>query len=301
MRNSFYSYLIFSLTILCVGCSTQKKSAVSDGVDLDSAEQAVYQLRSLHFEQNYRLATQRGSTFTETFPNSVQLEAWLLINRAKSGASSTALRQAKKLLEEHPQDSWSYFALALVHKAHGNNRTASDRAAQAFSKHSQHPDFLWMRAATMLNDNSAITFADSVQQNGEVPTALLIEKGKRLAALSDPQKDSFANDYFQRARDIFKKVQDRNPQYFGAWYWPAHYLNTKGQPTRAYPLYKESVRLTTALAPHAEYWRFVIEADKQAIPQKGQVLDRDIDWLKQQRTITPDMLFSIATTIGSWV
>lgn len=290
MFRSLSRYSIFILSVVLFGCSTAKE--FSKGTDQNS-KKAVQRIKELYFKRDFALGQSEGKQAIRKHPKSVELQAWFLGNMARNGQASNAITKAQRLVENNPENPWSYFALALVSGSESGRKPSGLQAAkQALSMEPVHPDFLWLRARFIPDSRRAITFVDSVRGKVENPANLLVVKGTKLAGLVRDRSGNQQEILFKQAFAAFKKARQADPYCFDAWYLPAKYSWQRGASQKALRLYQKAVAKTTALAPHAEYWQVVLGMNQFDMRKRKKLVTRDMQWLEKQRPLTAEVMFS---------
>ena len=270
--------------------------------EIVNADDAISYVRELHFDRDFNLGKIEGERLSKKYPNSVKLKAWYLTNMARNDMAEKAVQLAEELVSEYPENPWSYFALARALNSYDKReKEAVDVSDKALSMKPNHPDFLWMRAvvlSTQVGDEEEIAFVDSVLNVVDSTAPLLITKGSTFLSKSGDTTGTKSDEFFSYALELFEKARNINPEYLDAWYLPAFYLNRRGKNQESYQLYKKSVRLSTALRVHSEYWRLVTSMDNMGSSEKQSEITADIDWLMENRIETAEMLQSIARQYG---
>lgn len=278
---------------LLVSCSSPQKLQ-DQQLENYTADESVHYIRSLYFDRDFALAQKKGAQLIKQHPGAVELRAWHLASMVQGSKKEKAVDKAQRLVTEYPDCPWSYFAMALTNSEAGKTEKASEAAGKALQMNEDHPDFLWMRARVFSDPHRAITFVDRVKSKMENPAPLLTVKGDRLADLSSDTTAKAQEKLFNRALSAFEKARAMDSSVFDAWYLPAHHLNRIGDDKQAREFYKEAIVRSTAIGPHAEYWRLLIGEEDISKDQKRQLVSSDIESLTDRRPTTPELLFSFA-------
>ena len=283
------------LVFICFFASCSSPQKLQDQqLDNYTVDESVQYVRGLYFDRDFALAQKKGAQLIKQHTGSVELRAWHLASMAQSSKKEKAVDKAQQLVADYPDSPYSYFAAALTNSNVGKAVKASQAAGKALQMSPGHPDFLWMRARVFSDPHRAITFVDRVKNKLENPAPLLTVKGDGLADLSNDTTAKAREKLFNRALSTFENARDLAPSFFEAWYLPAYHLNRKGDDKQAIELYKKAISKTTAIGPHAEYWRLLIGQDDMRKDKKQQLLAADMQSLAERRPTTPELLYSFA-------
>lgn len=242
------------------------------------------------FEGGYRFGQEEGAWSSEP-----KVRAWFILNTARSDREDESLAAAEKLAQVHPENGWSWFALAMaLNRTDGRNEEALGASEKALSLFPNHPDFLWMRAETLMRKQKpqdAAAFIDSVRHQVQNPAELLATKGNALFVLSSGTHDARQ---FEEALQLFAEARKIDPTNLSGYYLPGTYLNWRNRHGEALPLLEEALALSpNSLSVHEQYWRAVLGAKEMSREAKHQELEADIEAYLQRRSDSPRVLSAV--------
>ncbi|HEV8375109.1 MAG TPA: hypothetical protein VGR38_02615, partial [Candidatus Polarisedimenticolia bacterium] len=112
---------------------------------------AAQHLRPMYLTGDYEGVSSKGERLSKRFPESSELKAWTILSLSPGalGGQDEAIEAARALSTAHPADPWGWFALAGALGAKDSDQALA-ACEKALAKMPRHPDFLWMRARTLL-------------------------------------------------------------------------------------------------------------------------------------------------------
>ena len=80
---------------------------------------AIGRLRTMYFTEDHEGARMEGPRLVLQFPDSTQLQAWYLLgNEWSTGLGQEAVKRARQMTQDHPNDPWAWFALSGTQISH---------------------------------------------------------------------------------------------------------------------------------------------------------------------------------------
>ncbi len=256
-------------------------------------------LRALFFLRDFETGTIEGEKLAAASPDASDLSAWYVLNLVRSGDERRAVSLAEEMTKKKPRDPWAWFALAgaLNYQSErpADAVTASETALKLLPN---NPDFIWIRAQTLANDekrrDEAIAFVDAQRGRLKNPAEILATKGYALyRSASGPPRDearmklSFAA--FEEARQI-------DPNNLNALYLPGSYLNGLRRSDEAYPLLKKALAIAPDSAGvHQAYWNAVTGSRDFGADRKRQEIEADVNAFLKAHGDRPGALSAVAS------
>ena len=300
MRKKLSWIIVAFFSLLAIGI-TGASSLVIRGQQPSNLEtDAIAQLRSLYFERDYEGASIAGKKLVSSFPSSLPLRAWFVLNLAANGDSGDAVRLAFRMKTSHPKSPWSWFAVAaaLNYESTRSNEALS-ASEKALSQMPSHPDYLWLRALTLRlagRYDEAVAFVEKHRGNVANTSKLLVVRATALSALTyrTPTEQKT-----HAAIDAFKDLISLYPNDVEAHYQLGNYLLNLRRPTESYPYLKRALELSpNATRIHTSYWRAIKGLSKTA-SEKRLEIESDIDSLLLRRPEYPDALLFVSLEYDS--
>jgi Flp pilus assembly protein TadD/thiol-disulfide isomerase/thioredoxin len=256
-------------------------------------------LRTLFFQRNFETGAIEGQKLAAAAPQSTELNAWTVLNLARSGRTDDAVTMARELSAAAPKDPWAIAALAAaLHYQTGHTAEANDLAQRALELQPDHPDMIWLRGQTMAADpkrrQEVIAFIDGQRSRLKNPAEILNTKGYTLYTIGtasqsrDEAKVSASFEVFAEARKI-------DPANVNAHYLPATYLSRLRRHDDAYPLLKTALTLAPASTEvHQALWTAVRGSQTLSAEKKQSEMIADIEAFLRDNDNRPGALLAVA-------
>jgi thiol-disulfide isomerase/thioredoxin/tetratricopeptide (TPR) repeat protein len=246
------------------------------------SDSSAVRLRTLYFQRDYETGALEGARLVANAPGDVPLQAWYVLNLARTERVDEAVAAAKTMIDSAPRSGWSWFAHAgaLLYKG-GRVAEAIDAAAQALTLLPGHRDAVWIRANTLASDparrEEAIAFVAAQRARLQNAGAELIGVKAYafyvMAIATTPPDES----KLKAAFDAYAEARQADPSSVNAHYAPATYLTSLKRVDEAYALLKRAV----ALAPgsrdvHQAYWAAIRAHPNLTPAQKDAEVEADL-------------------------
>jgi len=255
-------------------------AAAFETPEADAEQAAVELLRGLYYGRDFHGAYARGQALVAELPDSVELRAWLLTAGASAGRNDESLASARALAEEHPENGWSWFALAAAsHEDSELRQQALDASARALELLPGNADVLRVRVMVLSGADAredAIALIDDHVDGIENPAELLAAKGRVLSGQAfgsgdrDPAKIEAALTAFEEARRV-------DPSNVDAHFYAGRLLAWMRRSDEAAPLLEEAARLSPA-APsiRTALWRAIVGSPSLSPEEKRRMVEEGI-------------------------
>lgn len=292
--------LLLLLACLLTGCGDDRGHGAGQAV-ATNADAATQHIRSLYFAQDNFAGAAEGRTLRETFPESVELAAWHILNVARSGEADLAVADAQELLDRHPENAWSRFALAgaMIWHRDSSKEDALSASAAAFEANPAHDDFLWLRAESLRLRGSKQRAVSLLEGHParlkESPELMNVRAGALFdMALADPSNDARR----EAALEAYARSRKAAPANVNAWFEPGWFLLASDRPVEAHPLLQRAADLSSAGRVQRSYWAAIIRRDDLTEAEKRDELDRSISRLLDSPGVAPALLPVAAAAYG---
>ena len=268
---------------------------------------AIDRLRTMYFTEDFEGAKTEGPRMVLQFRDSTELQAWyLLAANSHSGLGQEAVKRARQMTQDHPNDPWAWFALSGTQVSHLTSDQEDDEAlaasAKALAMMPRHPDFIWLRAWTlflsMKHAGEVPAFVDAHLTMVPNPAELLVLKARALEFLGTEVRHDEAQ--IAAAYEIMEEARRADPENFHARWLPGLFLSRRGEPEKGLPLLKNAV----AVAPdstvgHREYWRAFNALEPSLQPAERAAVLADVQAVEAGSGERPWALSQIAEQYGS--
>ena len=258
----------------------------------------------MYFAEDFERATSEGAQLIRRFPESSELRAWYILSMGRPvlGGREHAVEAARAMTTTHPSDPWGWLALAGALSQAPISDEALVASEKALTMMPHHPDFLWMRAWTLLvsvdRAGEVPPFVDAHLNDAKNQAELLVVKAQALEFLGTQVRHDDGK--IAAAYAILDETRRIEPTNFHAHYLPGLYLYRSGEPEKGLELVKQAM----ALAPdstmaHREYWRAfnALEPSRQS-SERAAVL-ADLGSLEAKSSLHPWALTQIADQYGA--
>lgn len=265
------------------------------------AQEAASKLRTMFFARDYEGGSREGKKLTAQFPAALELRAWYVLHMAADRQEKEAIEAAEKMTVSHPDSAWSWFALArALNSSSERSREALGASEKALAKLPTHPDFIWLRAAVLRQQDKveeAVALIDEHLPKAKHPAELLVSKGGALYSLGSGRKRDESK--VAAAFSTFEEARKVDPSNVNAHYIPGNYLVGMRRAAEGYPLLKKAV----ALAPnsvwiHYDYWRAITGMADWPTEKKQSEIEASINSLLARRGDYPGTLLQVAGQYG---
>ncbi|HEU5182203.1 MAG TPA: redoxin domain-containing protein [Candidatus Polarisedimenticolia bacterium] len=225
---------------------------------------ATERLRTMYFTGDYEGARQEGADLVRRFPQSMELLAWYFVaggSRKGYGDDDGKLKVARRMTRDHPNDPWGWFALAgtesLLRTSDEQGNEALAASAKALALRPHHPDFIWMRAWSLLlsmdHAGEVPEFVDAHLREVPDPAELLVVKAQALFLLGTQIRAN--EEQVAAAYATLEEARRRDPGNYHARFLHGVYLSHQGEPEKGLQLLKNAVALAPdSVAAHKAYW-----------------------------------------------
>ena len=279
-------------------------SAATNPGNIDTPEEAAARIRFLYFAEDYEGGRSEGRDLVRRFPQSTELTAWELLHEAQRRTDGQPLRQAEILSTTRPRDPWSWFTLAGTLRANPERRAESLTASRkALSMSPHQPDFLWLRATTLLDNGrflEAIELVDRSLPKVPNPAQLRVVKGDAVRYLGQDESSATTLQFMEGALREYAKARAADPACVGAYTRPAELLlYHMKQPGEAVSL----LEMAAGYAPcspavHREYWEAVSSLPETTNAEKRRRIEPDIERMLGCRGDDPVVLWYAGSAYG---
>jgi thiol-disulfide isomerase/thioredoxin len=247
-----------------------------DSPEIRDAQDAARRVRSLYFSEDYTAGAAEGEKLIERFPDSSELRAWALLNRAQQRMVGDAIREATVLTVERPSDPWSWFALTAASRFSPERRSETLKLSRkALDLAPDHPDFLWLRASALLDGRKpakAIEFVEQALPGVPNPADLLTVRGDAILDVDGSDRKHVKPITLDAALQDYEKARRADSSCVRAYTHAATALAYSGhKPQEALPLIEQAAQIAPcSLGVHQSLWgilrlnREMNEEEKQA-------------------------------------
>ena len=224
------------------------------------AQEAVERLRNLFFADDFEGGRMEGEELVARFPESSELRAWHLLHEAQRWRDGDALRQSETLAVVRPSDPWSWFALAAALRFNHERHAESPKISRkALGMAGDHPDFLWLRAMVLENEQrpeDALEFVDRAIPKAFNPANLLVVRGDAIQSVGrrgNQAPDTIALDAALRE---YEKARRADPSCVHAYTRAAEvFAYQERRPRESLPLMEQALALAPcSLRVHQTFW-----------------------------------------------
>jgi tetratricopeptide (TPR) repeat protein len=236
----------------------------------EAAEAPAADLRERYFDRDFQGAYTRGLELAAASPDDLELRAWLAAAAAQADRRAEALTMAEELVEEHPGEAWSWFALAAASGREEPER-ALEASARALDLQPGRSDLVWMRAQSLSASGAldeAVAFLDeNLEGSGEAAELL----AARAHALYQQSFGSGGRDSEKAATALalYEQARRRSPSNVNAHFLAGEMLVRGRRNAEALPLLEEAVRLSPrASSIRSSHWRAIFGSQELSPEEK---------------------------------
>ena len=262
-----------------------------------SSDQNAVRLRTLFFQRDYETGAIEGQKLVAAGAASPELQAWMVLDLARSGKADEAAAAAREMSSAAPKDPWATAALAAaLHYQTGHTAEAIDLAQRALDMQPDHPDMIWLRGQTMAADpkrrEETIAFIDGQRSRLKNPAEILNTKGYTLYAIGtgQPRDDAKVTASFE----VFAEARKIDPTNVNAHYLPATYMSRLRRNDEAYALLKTALTLVPASTEvHQAFWTAVRGSQTLDGEKKRAEIEADLETFLREQGNRPGALLAV--------
>lgn len=150
--SAFVFASAFLLLTLSLDVHAQSQPITAGAIE--GPEAAAQRVRTLQYSRDFEWAARLGARLVERYPDHRPLRAWHLVSKARADEADAAATEAEQMAGRHPENPWSYFALAGAlnwlnwHDERGKEALAA--IDEALARAPEHPDLLWLKAEVLV-------------------------------------------------------------------------------------------------------------------------------------------------------
>ncbi len=227
---------------------------------IETAQQAVAQLRGFYDSRDYEKGYETGQRLIEQFPESVEVKAWLIVNMARNEMSKEAVEAAEKLVENNNENSWAWYASANAYIRNLQKKEALSASRKALELNPNDEDFILLFGSSLLMQRKYEEILDLLDKNAPKITdksRLLVMKGEaQYRQAVDGDKDEGK---IKASFKSFAKALEISPNAVNTNYVYGIYLSYANRFADAYPLLKNAVALSPEVAEiRRDFWKTVL-------------------------------------------
>lgn len=263
----------------------------------DSYTDAASEVREVFFDRDYEGAVMLAERLLESRRNDTALQAWHTVALSLNTERDDALGIAEAMMDQHPDDPWSWFALAGTTTWHGDHdERALDVSSEMLKRSFDHPDFIWMRAFALRqhDPDSALVFIDAYEDLFETDPELFALKGAALISTSREGRNR-NQEVFDAGLKVYEQVREQHPDALAGFYLAASTLMNVRRLDEARELLEEALlQSPNSLPVHYLYWRNILGSSELTEEEKLDILVTDIMQMQQVRPHAKQFLLSAA-------
>ena len=217
--------------MICFAIASAARVPAQDGVK--TAAEAAARVRSMYFARDFEDAFENGKKLAATFPDSLELQAWLVLSMVRLHMRNEASEAIDKMIAKDAANAWTQFAMAI--KQGDSALAASEKVMAAMP---DNPDAIWLRADTLIRHDmreEAIAFIDASRAKVKNAAELLAYKAQLLYLIAFKAKNEAG---MEEAFKVFEEARAIDPSNVNAYYLHASYLESAKRFDEAYRLMK---------------------------------------------------------------
>ena len=227
---------------------------------IENASDAVAKLRECYENRDYEGGYEAGKKMIEQFPESIELQAWFIINMARNEMSREAVKAAETLVENHQQNAWARFAAASAYIRNSQKDEAYSASRKALEFNTNDENFILLFASSLLMQRKYDEIYDLLDKNSSKikdESRLLVMKAEaqyRQAVDGDKDENKIKASFKNFARAL-----EKNPNSVNTNYVYGVYLIYANRYADAYPLLKNAVALSPKVVEiRRDYWKTIL-------------------------------------------
>ncbi|HWW60157.1 MAG TPA: hypothetical protein VN181_02210, partial [Thermoanaerobaculia bacterium] len=193
---------------------------------------------------------------------------------------SNAIAAADALRRDHPNDPWSWYAVAMASQQSMITFARFEPATAKMMELATNPsDAMIALRVTALIDAKKDDAAAALLEGKQSPALLAAKASLLLNQVWTKKDDALA----EKALLLFEEARKLDPSFLEGYVRASQQLRSKRRNAEAHALMKQAAALTPALTVHREYWT-TVRAD-QSVPEekKREEIDADIAALMKER------------------
>ena len=228
--------------------------------EIETAQTAVAKLRDLYQSRDYEKGYETGRKLTTQFPESLELQAWFIVNTARNEMSKEAVEAAEKLVKNNKENAWAWFAAANAYIRNSQKEEAFSASRKALELNSDDEDFILLFGSALLMQRKYSEIYDLLDKNSSKITdksRLLVMKGEaqyRQAIDGDKDEGKIKTSF-----KTFAKAHEISPNSVNTNYVYGVYLTYANRFADAYPFLQKAAALSPEVVEiRRDYWKTVL-------------------------------------------
>ncbi len=274
-------------------------AAVVAGVPAPAAAQRVARdpadrLADFGAAQDYAGGVAAARAEGRALARNARARAWYALLLTRDDQARAGLALADSLMTRDRRSAWSWFArtAALSYGFSDSAALALEASAEMYRRAPRHPDVVWLRAATLMNNDretTAVAVVDTFLARHPASARHLVLRANALHNLAGPPRpDPVRRD---SALALWARARALDSLEVSAWHSPGTRLINEGRFDEGLALLRRALQL----APHSpnvnrDYWRALRTANARTLDRVRPDIVAGIDRLLSQRGADPTVL-----------
>ncbi len=259
-----------------------------------SSDDAIEWVKKIYLERDYEYGAIEGDHLIKKFPESVELHAWYIASLARSERTDEAVEAAAILDENNPENEWAKYAFAKSLRWDNNLEKSLKVVEQGLILAPNHTE-LQLLNINVLNGldktEEAFEKIDRYLSASQNPIRLMEMKGYLLYSHNDEREDITRKDML----NYFAEIRKIQPDNLSAHFYPGLYHYNEQNNEKALHYLQKAASFSTSPEVHNNYWYAVRQSDELSREEKIDLIEQDIQSLKEQRPVTANLLNRIST------
>lgn len=295
----FFAFITIVNFSLIINAQAERVSLKTAETQTESS--AVAKLRELYAQRDFESGSELGQKFVAQFPESVELQAWTIVNLARNEMTVEAVKLGKKLVADNPDNAWAQFALAHAYIRNLQIKESIPIVETALKLKPDDEEFVFLKATALLSQrkyDEIYVWLDKNQAKIKDQTRVLYVKAEAEYRQSMDEKNS--DSLKKQSFELFFKALQKSPNSINANYIAGLYLYADKRFAEALPILKKAVTLAPQIAHIRQaYWRALLAGQpKKTEEQKNSEVIADMNELLRLRPDSIKAFDAVASFYG---